>query len=66
MHAYMPRIGSRQESLNKLICFTLLGYLLCSGDYMYSVSWVNWPLSTIFYVFFFVHEVGLKHKLTPK
>ena len=29
---YMPRVGSRQVSLNKLIRFTLLCYLLCSGD----------------------------------
>ena len=28
----MPRVGSRQASLNKLIWFTLLCYLLCSGD----------------------------------
>ena len=33
---YMPRVGSRQVSLNKLIRFTLLCYLLCSGDKMYS------------------------------
>ena len=29
---YMPRVGSRQASLNKLIWCTLLCYLLCSGD----------------------------------
>ena len=29
---YMPRVGSRQASLNYLIWFTLLCYLLCSGD----------------------------------
>ena len=29
---YMPRVGSRQASLNKPIWFTLLCYLLCSGD----------------------------------
>ena len=28
----MPRVGSRQASLNKLIWCTLLCYLLCSGD----------------------------------
>ena len=28
----MPRVGSRQASLNKLIWFTLLCYLLRSGD----------------------------------
>ena len=29
---YMPRVGSRQASLNKLIWCALLCYLLCSGD----------------------------------
>ena len=28
----MPRVGSQQASLNKLVWFTLLCYLLCSGD----------------------------------
>ena len=28
----MPRVGSRQASLNKFIWCTLLCYLLCSGD----------------------------------
>ena len=28
----MPWVGSRQAFLNKLIWFTLLCYLLCSGD----------------------------------
>ena len=32
---YMPRVGSRQASLNKLIWCTLLCYLLCSGDKIY-------------------------------
>ena len=30
----MPRVGSWQASQNKLIWFTLLCYLLCSGDKM--------------------------------
>ena len=29
---YVPRVGSRQASLNKLIWCTPLCYLLCSGD----------------------------------
>ena len=29
---YMPRVGSQQASLNKFVWFTLLCYLLCSGD----------------------------------
>ena len=33
---YMPRVGSRQASLNKLFWFTLLCYLLCSGDKIFS------------------------------
>ena len=35
---YMPRVGSRQASLNKLIWCTLLCYLLCSGDKICSFS----------------------------
>ena len=31
---YMPRVGSWQASLNKLIWCALLCYLLCSGDKM--------------------------------
>ena len=34
---YMPQVSSRQASLNKLIWFTLLCYLLCSGDKMESL-----------------------------
>ena len=33
---YMPWVGSRQASLNKLIWCTLLCYLLCSGDKIYN------------------------------
>ena len=38
---YMPRVGSRQASLNKLIWCTLLCYLLCSGDKI----WYFWRMS---------------------
>ena len=34
---YMPRVGSRQASLNKLIWRTLLCYLLCSGDKIFDL-----------------------------
>ena len=29
---YIPRVSSRQATLNKLIWFSLLRYLLCCGD----------------------------------
>ena len=32
LRLYMPRVGSRQASLNKLIWCKILCYLLCSGD----------------------------------
>ena len=38
---YMPRVGSRQASLNKLIWCTLLCYLLCSGDKICSFHWMT-------------------------
>ena len=37
-YIYMPRVGSRQASLNKLIWCTLLCYLLCSGDKIHTFT----------------------------
>ena len=40
---YMPQVGSRQASLNKLFWCTILCYLLCSGEKMekYRYTWIG-------------------------
>ena len=44
---YMPRVGSRQASLNKLIWCTLLCYLLCSGDKIKDYTGGNQDIITL-------------------
>ena len=39
--ACRPRVGSQQASQNKLIWFTLLCYLLCSGDKITQGLWIT-------------------------
>ena len=41
---YMPWVGSRQASLNKLIWCTLMCYMLCSGDKIYYYLSFNIPI----------------------
>ena len=41
LRLYMPRVGSRQASLNKLIWCKILCYLLCSGDKINNFSKTN-------------------------